>query len=123
MITLRGTPSSVSGDAISCFENLTSGSATMTLTAQPAGPPRATLRVAPAGLQFTGVAGGGATPSQTLYVINDTSFQLDITGQWSGTAIDSDGSRESLQAVFVQTGSTFVGAVTFQGPEGTGTVR
>jgi uncharacterized protein (TIGR03437 family) len=69
-----------------------------------------TLRVGPSALQFTGVAGQGATPPQTLYLINDTSFQVNATGQWSGTSTDASGTFP-VQATFTQTGNTLTGSI------------
>jgi len=111
-VTLQGTTSSLSGNALSCIDNATNVSAPVTLTAQTSNVPPGTLRLAPVALQFTGIAGGGATPAQTLYVINDTSFQLNITGQWSGSSTSSkNGNQLPFSATLIQTGGTFVGAV------------
>jgi uncharacterized protein (TIGR03437 family) len=117
VITVKGTTSSQTGDAILCFDQLVSGTAPVVLAAQVAAP-AGTLRVAPTALQFTGVAGGGATPSQTLGVFNDTSFQNNLSGQWTGTATDQKGAKP-LTGVFVQIGSVLSGGLTTSTPNGT----
>ncbi len=68
------------------------------------------LRVSPTALQFTGVANGGAFPSQSIFIVNDT--QITITGDWTGTATSSTGlGTNSVQATFTQSGNTFTGNV------------
>ncbi len=109
-LTLRGTTTSVSGDAISCIEKVSSGSAPVTLTAQGTTNLSSTLRVSPAALQFTAIAGGGAPPPQILNLLSDAVFQTNITGQWTLMANDRNG-PQTFQATFIQTGGNFSGAL------------
>jgi len=106
-ITLTGTTTSVGGSTNCDF---TTGSLTFNLTALPANTTPGTLRVTPAALQFTAVAGGGVTPPQVVNILNDGAFQNNLSGTWSGTASDLS-SNGFIEATFVQTGSSLTGAL------------